>query len=75
MVVDATAAPIHPQPEPLWTAVQVAEYLNVREGTVRQWVIRRKIPFRKVNGALRFVPAEIRALVHPENNDDRGAAA
>lgn len=40
---------------------QVAEYLNVSNGSVSMMVYRRQIPFIKIGGRLRFDPAEIDA--------------
>ncbi len=36
------------------TATEVAQYLKVKEGTLRNWVYKSQIPHIKVNGALRF---------------------
>ena len=33
---------------------QAAEYLGQTEGTLRQWVRKRKVPFYKVNGSIKF---------------------
>lgn len=49
--------------EPLWTAEDVALYLRVSEATVRSWQQGRRLPFVKIGGTVRFVPAEIRQLV------------
>ena len=39
---------------------QLSEQLSVAEGTIRDWVYRRRIPFHKINGLVRFDVAEIR---------------
>lgn len=44
---------------PLWTVDDVAAYLQVEIATVRDWVYKKKIPFRKAGGSLRFAPSEI----------------
>lgn len=49
--------------EPLWTVEDVALYLRVSEMTVRAWQQDRRLPFVKIGGTVRFVPAEIRQLV------------
>ena len=45
---------------PLWDVKEVASYLRVSVRTVRGWVFKRQIPFRKACGALRFEPDEIK---------------
>ena len=44
---------------PLWTMEDLARYLSVSKRTVEDWVYRRKIPFRKINGCVRFAQDEI----------------
>ena len=51
------------QDEPLWTTRDVAHYLRVSQTTVRTWQLSRRLPFIKIGGTIRFVPAEIRQLV------------
>jgi len=46
-------------PNVLWDVEKVAEFLGVSGNTVRAWVYRRKIPYRKVGRCLRFKPQEI----------------
>ncbi len=43
----------------LWTAEEVAGYLQVSEGTVNQWVKFGRIPVVKVGRLNRFRPADI----------------
>jgi excisionase family DNA binding protein len=38
---------------------QVAELLQVKESTIRAWVFRKKIPFKKIYHNIRFKPEEI----------------
>lgn len=47
----------------LWTAAEVAERLQVAEGTVNQWVKLGKIPVVKVGSLNRFRPADIEAWI------------
>lgn len=49
--------------EGLWTVDDVAEFLRLRPKTVRGRVSRGAIPHRKIDGLVRFVPAEIRRWV------------
>jgi excisionase family DNA binding protein len=49
----------------LWNVMQVAEFLGVRPSTVRDWVYKRKIPFRKAGESLRFDPEEIERWTLP----------
>lgn len=44
----------------LMTPAQCAEFLQVKIDTLYVWVSNRKIPFRKVGGALRFDFDEVR---------------
>lgn len=46
--------------EPLWTVTDVAQFLSVTTKTVRAWQLEHKLPFLKIGGTVRFVPAEIR---------------
>jgi hypothetical protein len=43
----------------LWNIKKTSEYLDRSEGAVRNLVLRRKIPFRKVGGRLMFIEDEI----------------
>lgn len=43
----------------LWNIKKTAEYLDRSQGAVRNLVLRRKIPFRKVGGRLMFIENEI----------------
>ncbi len=44
----------------LWTVNDVAEFLQTKPKTVRDWVYKKRIPFHKINGLLRFVAEEIK---------------
>jgi hypothetical protein len=43
----------------LWNIKKTSEYLDRSPGAVRNLVLRRKIPFRKVGGRLMFIEDEI----------------
>ena len=45
--------------ERLLTIDQVSDILQVKKATIYSWTFSRKIPFVKVNGALRFRESEI----------------
>ncbi len=47
----------------LWNVKKAAEYLNRSEGAIRNLVLRRSIPFRKVGGRLMFIETEIKTWV------------
>jgi len=47
----------------LLTISQVAEILQVKESTIRAWVFRKKIPFKKINHIIRFRPEEINGFI------------
>jgi hypothetical protein len=48
----------------LWNVKKTAEYLDRSQGAVRNLVLRRKIPFRKVGGRLMFLEEEIKSWVN-----------
>jgi excisionase family DNA binding protein len=45
--------------EKYWTVTETAHYLAVSEKTIRDWVHKKKIPFRKLHRLVRFAPNEI----------------
>jgi excisionase family DNA binding protein len=45
--------------EKLLKIKEVAELLQVKESTIRAWVFRKKIPFKKIHNNIRFKPKEI----------------
>jgi excisionase family DNA binding protein len=48
----------------LLTVAQAAEILGLKEGTVRDWILRRKISYLKLNGkAVRIRPEVIERLL------------
>jgi excisionase family DNA binding protein len=46
--------------EPLWTVQEAAKFLSVSTKTVRAWQYAHGMPFLKIGGTVRFVPADIR---------------
>lgn len=55
----------YPRKRPLWNVKEVAQFLNVKEATIRDWVYRREIPFRKVGSLVRFNPEDIERWTLP----------
>lgn len=47
--------------EPLWTVQEAARFLSVSTKTVRAWQYAHCMPFLKIGGTIRFVPADIRS--------------
>lgn len=47
--------------QPLWTVAEVAAFLQLSKDFVYKHAARGELPCRKVGGALRFVPDEIRS--------------
>jgi len=45
---------------------QVAEILQVKESTIRAWVFRKKIPFKKIHHNIRFKSEEINDFINGE---------
>lgn len=50
---------------PLWAVDEVASFLRVSPRTVRDWVYRRVIPYRKAGNSVRFCPEEIERWTLP----------
>ena len=48
---DARAAE---RPREIMSIPQAAEYLGMAEGTLRDWIRMRRVPFCKINGTIRF---------------------
>jgi len=47
--------PIPPKPKGHYMTVpQLAEYLQVRKGTIHNWIYQRKIPYSKIGRRVRF---------------------
>lgn len=49
----------------LWNVGEVAAFLGVPDRTVRDWVYRRVIPFRKAGKNVRFDPEEVERWTLP----------
>jgi excisionase family DNA binding protein len=54
--------------EKLLTISQVSELLQVKKNTLYSWVFTKKIPFLKINGALRFKEKVISNWVDEQEN-------
>lgn len=48
----------------LLTTEQLSELLQVSEKTIRDWVYKRKIPFKRVGRLIRFCKSEITAWIN-----------
>ena len=48
---------------PLWTIKQAAQVLSIAEKTLRDWVYKKQIPFKKIGNLVRFVPSEIQKWI------------
>jgi len=55
--VEKNPAPV----EHFWTARDLAAVLRVSSGSVYNWVSQGRLPAQRVNGCLRFDPADVRA--------------
>jgi excisionase family DNA binding protein len=55
--VEKNPAPV----DHFWTAQDLAAVLQVASGTVYTWVSQGRLPAQRVNGCLRFDPADVRA--------------
>jgi excisionase family DNA binding protein len=49
--------------EPLWTKKDVANYLAISVRKVEMLMKNRSIPYHKIDGSVRFVPAKVRKFV------------
>jgi excisionase family DNA binding protein len=59
--------------ESLWTTDQVATYLAVSTGWVRHAASSGRLPSKKIGGARRFLPEEIRTYARGAMNGPAGA--
>jgi hypothetical protein len=59
----------------LMTYEDVARLAKFKIGTLRKWVQLRKIPFVKINGAIRFEPEAIRAWAGGQQSVKKSGAA
>jgi excisionase family DNA binding protein len=61
------------------TVAQVAQRLNVKEGTVRSWIWQRRLAHVKLNRAVRIPEEALQKLISentiPATGDSRGSKA
>jgi excisionase family DNA binding protein len=50
------------------TAVQAADYLQVKEKTIRNWTSQGKIPSVKISGIVRYKKSEIDKVMEKKGN-------
>lgn len=56
------------------TIEDLSKWLMISEKTIRDWVYKRQIPFKKVGNLIRFVPSEIHRWIEERNvYVDRGS--
>lgn len=53
----------------LLTIEQLSKYLSVPELTIRDWVYKRKIPFKKLGRLVRFDPPDIQKWLNERGRD------
>lgn len=56
----------------LLNVTQLSELINVKPKTIYDWVHKEKIPYYKIEGALRFNSDEIERWVKSKKNSRRG---
>lgn len=54
---------------PYWDIKKAAEILSVSEGTLRDWVYKRQIPFKKVGNLVRFDPSEVHRWIEERSRN------
>jgi excisionase family DNA binding protein len=60
--------------EQLLNIEDLSTWLMISEKTLRDWVYKRQIPFKKVGNLIRFVPSEIHRWIEERNvYVDRGS--
>ncbi len=52
----------------MWDIKKAAQVLSVAEGTLRDWVYKRQIPFKKLGNLIRFVPSEIQQWIEERSH-------
>lgn len=58
---------------PLFTIESLAKFLNVSPATIRDWVYKRQIPFKKLGRLVRFDPLDIQKWLETRSyNGNRG---
>ena len=53
---------------PLWDIRKTSEMLAVSQGTLRDWIYKRRIPFKKVGNLVRFDPSAILHWIEERSN-------
>ena len=53
---------------PLWDICKTSQMLSISQKTLRDWVYKRQIPFKKVGKLVRFDPSEIHGWIEERNN-------
>lgn len=48
---------------PLWDVKEAALKLSVSQKTLRDWIYKKQIPFKKLGNLVRFVPSEIQKWI------------
>jgi excisionase family DNA binding protein len=51
----------------MFTVYELALFLNVKESWIRQQIFKRKIPFTKINGLIRFDKNEINLWINSQS--------
>jgi len=57
--------------EKLLTIEQLCEILQVKKNTIYSWTFMRKIPFVKINGALRFKEKAITSWIEGQEKETK----
>lgn len=57
--------------ERLLNITEVAEYLSVKEASIRSWVYKKKIPFMKVGKLVRFKVEDIELWLQSKKEEPR----
>ncbi len=52
---------------PLWDIRKASQMLCISQKTLRDWVYKRQIPFKKVGKLVRFDPSEIHGWIEERN--------
>jgi excisionase family DNA binding protein len=60
---DGYELPVMSQPDPLWTVDDVANYLRLKQETIRMMARARKIPALKVGKSWRFRMSEVKDML------------
>jgi len=55
--------------ERLLNTKELADYLGLAHQTIRVWVSQKRIPFLKIQGAVRFSEAEIQEILDKSRKD------